>query len=122
MLSCQVRPDFQSPRLRERQNLQELFFHMPSIAQDDAAGTYRLQEGVAIADERELRLWVRPEEWCAHESMSNSLALLQQQGVSQQDKLAAIPVDRLRIAAEQLSPPEVFPLLLCFAKEFHHEH
>ena len=39
--------------------------------------------------------------------MNNSLALLQQQGVSQQEKLAAMPIDRLRIAAEQLSPPEV---------------
>ena len=89
---------------------------MPSVVQDDAAGTYRLQEGVAIADERELRQMVRPEEWCAHESMSNSLALLQHQGVSQQDKLAAMPIDRLRIAAEQLSPPEVFPDFL-FAKD-----
>ncbi len=62
-----------------------------------------------IADERQLRLLVKPEEWCAHESMSNSLALLHQQGVSQQDKLSAMPIDRLRIAAEQLSPPEVHP-------------
>ena len=62
---------------------------------------------MAIADERELRGLVRPEEWCAHESMTNSLAVLQQQGVSQQDKLLAMPIDRLRIAAEQLSPPEV---------------
>lgn len=75
--------------------------------QDDSAGSYRLAEGVAIADERELRQLIRPEEWCAVESATNALAHLSQQGITQQDRLSAIPLERLRIAAEQLSPPEV---------------
>lgn len=75
--------------------------------QDDSAGTFRLTDGVAIADERELRQLARPEEWCARESMTNALTRLSQLGLTQQDRLSAIPLERLRIASEQLSPPEV---------------
>ena len=76
-------------------------------AQDDAAGTHRLAEGVAIADERELRQLARPEDWCAHESMTAGLGRLLRSGIANQDRLAGLPQERLHIAAEQLSPPEV---------------
>lgn len=75
--------------------------------QEDAAGTFKLADGTAIADERELRQLVRPEEWCGHESMTAGLIRLARTGVTKQERLAALPLDRLRVAVEQLSPPEV---------------
>lgn len=75
--------------------------------QEDAAGTFKLADGVAIADERELRQLVRPEEWCGHESMTAGYIRLVQMGITKYDRLAVLPADRLRIALEQLSPPEV---------------
>jgi hypothetical protein len=80
-----------------------------SIAQEDAAGTYRLADGVTIADERELRQLVRAEEWCGHESMSNGVLRLVKMGITDHLRLAALPMDRLAIACSQLSPPEVPP-------------
>ena len=75
--------------------------------QEDAAGTFKLADGVAIADERELRQLVRPEEWCGHESMTAGQIRLAQLGITKYDRLAALPLERLRVALEQLSPPEV---------------
>ena len=70
-------------------------------------GTYKLADGVTIADERELRQLARPEEWCGLESMTAGLMRLSRLGLDKHDRLAALPFDRLQLATEQLSPPEV---------------
>ena len=70
-------------------------------------GTFKLADGVTIADERELRQLARPEEWCGVESMTAGLMRLSRLGLDKHDRLAALPFDRLQLATEQLSPPEV---------------
>lgn len=80
--------------------------------QDDAAGTYKLADGVVIADERELRQLLRPEDWCGMESMTAGLLRLAAAGITRPERLAALPLDRLRLSLEQLSPPEVCTCLI----------
>ena len=75
--------------------------------QEDSAGTYKLSEGVQIADERELRQLIKPEEWCSHERMETGVMELNKRGVSKQDRLSTLTSEKFKMAAEQLSPPEV---------------
>ena len=83
-------------------------------AQDDSATTFKLADGVTIADERELRQLVRPEEWCSHERMRTGMMELNHIGLAKHERLAALSAERFKMAAEQLSPPEVTSQLITY--------
>jgi hypothetical protein len=66
-----------------------------------------LRAGGRLPVEGELRRLVTPDQWCGHEAMRAGLLRLAASGVAAHERLAALPPERLRAAAEQLLPAPV---------------
>jgi len=66
-----------------------------------------LRPGGRLPVEGELRRLVTPDQWCGHEAMRAGLLRLAASGVAAHERLAALPPERLRAAAEQLLPAPV---------------
>ena len=66
-----------------------------------------VRAGGRLPVEGELRRLVTPDQWCGHEAMRVGLLRLAASGVQKHERLAALPPERLRVAAEQLLPEPV---------------
>ena len=75
--------------------------------EDDTGGRWGLRPGAKLPAENELRRLLSPDAWCAYEAMVAGNYRLRQAGLSKADRLSALPAEKMRIAADQLTPPEV---------------
>lgn len=77
---------------------------------EGAEGALGVAAGGRLLAESQLRALVTPDQWCAHEAMRVGRVRLAAAGVAKHERLAALPPERLRVAAEQLAPAPVRPL------------
>lgn len=68
---------------------------------------FLLRPGGQVAVEGELRKVISPDQWCSHEAMQAGMQRFENLGLKQLDRLAAVPLERLKTAAEQLPPSQV---------------
>lgn len=78
---------------------------------EGAEGALGVAAGGRLLAESQLRALVTPDQWCAHEAMRAGRLRLAAAGVAKHERLAALPPERLRVAAEQLAPAPVRPLI-----------
>ena len=78
---------------------------------EGAEGALGVAAGGRLLAESQLRQLVTPDQWCAHEAMRAGRLRLAAAGVAKHERLAALPPERLRVAAEQLAPAPVHPLI-----------
>ena len=74
---------------------------------EGAEGVLGVRAGGRLLAESQLRQLVTPDQWCAHEAMRAGRVRLAAAGVAKHERLAALPPERLRVAAEQLAPAPV---------------
>ena len=92
-------PGVPAPALRAR--LRDRLDCVPARGDDDE---WTPRAGAALPVEGELRRLAPPDAWCLLEASRAGAARLRAAGVRADDRLADIPADRLRVAAESLPP------------------
>eukprot|EP00884_Botryococcus_braunii_P021299 jgi/Botrbrau1/7853/Bobra.9_2s0029.1 len=87
-----------------RQRLKDRCECQPRYEKEKEDDIFYLRPGGQIAVEGELRKVITPDQWCTHEAMEAGMHRFEELGLQQLDRLAAIPIERLKTAAEQLPP------------------
>ena len=78
------------------------------VRADDDDGAWALRPGGILPVEGELRRLAPPEQWCGVEACRSGYARVRESGLRSHDRLAALPPDHLRVAADCI-PPALHP-------------
>ena len=95
------------PPVSIKARLKEKLDCLPVRADDDD-GAWGLRPGGILPVEGELRRLAPPEQWCGVESCRSGLARVRESGLRNHDRLAALPPERIRVAADCI-PPALHP-------------